>query len=220
MRTVARLLALAGLAGFTTSAAAQAISFETDTAGAPPAGFTIATTGKGEAARWVVEKAPQGETGNVVVQRSTTGSSMRFPLLVFDKVRAADVDLSVRFQSISGKEDQAAGLVWRYKNADNYYIVRANALEDNVVLYKVEGGKRIDLPLKGKGRTYGAKAPVPKGKWNTLAVSARGNLFTVTLNGAVLYEVEDATFKEAGLTGLWTKADSVMMFDDFTAVAK
>jgi hypothetical protein len=87
---------------------------------------------------------------------------------------AVDVDLSVRFKPISGRVDLAAGLVWRYQNQDNYYIVRANALEDNVVLYKVEGGKRTDLPLKGEGRTYGKKTDVPANQWSTLRVVANG----------------------------------------------
>jgi hypothetical protein len=104
--------------------------------------------------------------------------------------------------------------VWRYKDKDNYYIVRANALENNVVLYKVEKGKRTDLPLKGKGRTYGAKAKVPSGEWGTLRVVVNGDLFEVFLNGAKLYEVEDATFTESGKVGLWTKADSYTLFDD------
>jgi hypothetical protein len=117
---------------------------------------------------------------------------------------------------VSGKVDQAAGLVWRYRDANNYYLVRANALEDNVVAYKVEKGQRIDLPVKGQGRTYGAKAPVTKGGWNTLGVSMRGNVMSISRNGVALYEVEDGTFPGAGGIGLWTKADSVMMFDDFT----
>ncbi|MEW6213457.1 MAG: family 16 glycoside hydrolase, partial [Acidobacteriota bacterium] len=90
----------------------------------------------------------------------------------------------------------------------------ANALENNVVLYKVENGKRVDLPLKGEGRTYGKKTSVPKAAWNTLRIVAAGNLFEVHFNGAKLFEVEDETFKEAGKVGLWTKADSVTYFDD------
>ncbi|HEY6404340.1 MAG TPA: family 16 glycoside hydrolase, partial [Blastocatellia bacterium] len=116
------------------------------------------------------------------------------------------------------KKDQAAGIVWRHRDTDNYYIVRANALENNVVLYKVQNGKREDLPLKGEGRTYGKKATVPKNQWSELRVTAKGNLFTVWLNGQKLYEVEDGTFTEAGKVGLWTKADSVTYFDDLKVV--
>ena len=112
-----------------------------------------------------------------------------------------------------------ARLVWRFVDANNYYIARANALEDNVVAYIVKDGRRVDLPVKGKGRTYGAKAPVTKGDWNTLAVSVRGPTFKVLLNGLELYEVEDATFEKAGKVALWTKADSVIQFDDFAIEA-
>ena len=110
--------------------------------------------------------------------------------------------------------------MWRYRDEDNYYIVRANALEDNVVLYKVENGKRTDLPVKGEGRTYGKKAEVPAGQWSTLRVVASGPRFEVYLNGTTLYEVEDATFTQAGRVGVWTKADSVTQFDDLTVVTK
>jgi hypothetical protein len=117
-------------------------------------------------------------------------------------------------EPVSGKGDQGAGIVWRYRDKDNYYIVRANALEGNVVLYKVENGKRTDLPLIGKGRTYGMKQKVPSGHWSTLRVTAKGDLFEVYYNGNKLYEVKDKTFKEGGKVGLWTKADSVIYFDD------
>jgi hypothetical protein len=88
------------------------------------------------------------------------------------------------------------------------------------VLYKVEGGKRTDLPLKGEGRTYGKKSDVPSGQWSTLRVVANGRLFEVYLNGAKLYDVEDATFSKAGKVGVWTKADSVTQFDDLTVVTR
>ena len=147
-------------------------------------------------------------------------TSYRFPVCVLDGVSARDVDLSVRFKPISGRVDQAAGLVWRYQNQDNYYIVRANALEDNVVLYKVEGGKRTDLPLKGEGRTYGKKSEVPARQWSTLRVVANGPVFEVYFNGSKLYDVEDKTFSKTGKVGVWTKADSVTQFDDLTVVTK
>ena len=160
------------------------------------------------------------DRGNVLAQTDADRTSYRFPLAVYNDVTAKDVDLSVRFRPVSGRGDQGAGLVWRYQDANNYYVVRANALEGNVVLYKVEKGKRIDLPLKGSGRTYGKKADVPKDKWSVLGLTARGNTFTVSLSGQGLYEVDDTTFAGAGKVGLWTKADSVIYFDDLTIVAR
>jgi hypothetical protein len=130
----------------------------------------------------------------VLAQTDADPTRARFPVAVLSDFTAGDVDLSVRFRPITGRVDQAAGLVWRYRNEDNYYIVRANALEDNVVLYKVENGKRTDLPIKGEGRTYGKPADVPAGQWSTLRVVATGSRFEVYFNGTWLYEVEDTTF--------------------------
>ena len=143
-----------------------------------------------------------------------------FPWLFISDVSAADVDLSVRFKPVSGRVDQAAGLVWRFQNEDNYYIVRANALEDNVVLYKVENGQRTDLPLKGEGRTYGKKSDVPSGQWSTLRVTATGRLFEVYSERCEAVRRRGRTFSKSGKVGVWTKADSVTQFDDLTVVTK
>ncbi len=195
--------------------AALTIDFEDTAAGAPPSGFTLARSGRGEEGRWevtVVDGAPSG--GKVLAQTSADSTGFRFPLAIHDGFTGRDVDLAVHFKPVSGNVDQAAGLVWRYRDADNYYVVRANALEDNVVLYKVENGKRVDLDVKGAGRTYGVKAEVPAGAWSELRVIAGGRLFTVYFDGRELFQVEDDTFREAGRVGLWTKADSVTQFDD------
>jgi len=200
---------------------AQTIDFNKDKAGEPPKGFSTALTGQGKAGVWVVTKDDSSpDRGNVLAQTDADATGYRFPLCVHDGVTAKDADISVKFKPVSGMKDQAAGVVWRYRDKDNYYIVRANALENNVVLYKVQNGKREDLPLKGEGRTYGKKMPVPKNQWSELRVTAKGDLFTVWLNGQKLYEVEDRTFTEAGKVGLWTKADSVTYFDDLKVVAQ
>ena len=198
--------------------AIKKVDFSDDAVGQPPKGFEFGHTAKaGAPGKWVV----QAEGSNkYLAQLDADNTRSRFPVAVVSDVTAADVDLSVRFKPVSGRVDQAAGLVWRYQNEDNYYIVRANALENNVVLYKVENGKRTDLPLKGEGRTYGKKARVPSGQWSTLRVVAVGSLFGVHFNGTKLYEVEDATFKQPGKIGVWTKADSVTQFDDLTVTTK
>jgi Domain of Unknown Function (DUF1080) len=197
-------------------ACAETITFDDQSIGSVPSGFSVALTGGGKAPKWEVQKSPDAQGGNVVAQTSTDTTSYRFPLLIYDKTSATDLDLTVKFRTLRGTVDQAAGLVWRYRDAQNYYVVRANALEGNVVLYKVENGTRSDLPIKGKGRTYGAKVPIVERAWNTLAVEVRGNAFTVSLNGKPLYVVEDHSFPGAGKIGLWTKADSVTMFGDLT----
>lgn len=196
-------------------------NFDNDTAGKLPAKFHGALTGRGVAGAWEVKADSSAPSQpNVLAQTSTDKTSYRFPVAIADEGSFRDLDLSVKFKPISGDVDRAAGLVWRLKDANNYYIVRANALENNVVLYKVENGKRTDLPLKGEGRTYGKKSNVPTAQWSELRVVAAGNLFEVFLNGEKLYEVEDSTFTEAGKIGLWTKADSVTYFDDLRVTAK
>lgn len=200
------------------SAENRKVDFSSDTVGRPPKGFSFGhTAGVGAPGKWVVQ---QEGTNRVLVQADADATRSRFPVAVLSDVKAADVDLSVRFKPVSGRVDQAGGLVWRYRDQENYYIVRANALEDNVVLYKVQNGKRTDLPLKGEGSTYGKKVEVPGGQWSTLRVVANGPRFEVYLNGSKLYDVEDATFTQAGNVGVWTKADSVTQFDDLTIVTK
>lgn len=216
----ARFLMAVVLSGATIviQGATRKVEFSDDSVGQPPKGFEFGHTAKtGAPGKWVV----QAERDNkYLAQIDADSTRSRFPVAVLADVMPADVDLSVRVKPISGKVDQAAGLVWRFQNEDNYYIVRANALENNVVLYKVENGKRIDLPLKGEGRTYGKKAPVPSGQWSTLRIVAAGPRFEVYFNGSKLYEVEDTTFTQAGKVGVWTKADSVTQFDDLTVVTK
>ena len=128
--------------------------------------------------------------------------------------------VEIQFKAISGSEDRAAGIVWRAKDANNYYIVRANALEDNVVLYKTVDGKRSSLDIVGRSGGYGVKVPVQAGRWHTLRVEFEGSRFKVVFNGQRLFEVDDRTFSEAGQVGLWTKADSVTAFDNFSYEAK
>jgi hypothetical protein len=194
------------------------LDFSDDTVGQPPKGFEFGHTAKaGAPGKWIV----QAEGPNrFLAQVDADDTRARFPVAVVSDLSAADVDVLVRFKPVSGRVDQAAGLVWRFQNEDNYYIVRANALEGNVVLYKVEKGRRTDLPVKGEGRTYGKKAQVPSGQWSTLRVVAAGSLFTVYFNGNKLYDVEDQTFTQPGKIGVWTKADSVTQFDDLTAVTR
>ena len=211
-----RILFLALLMAITAALLpAQSITFNQDTVGRPPQGFSMALTGKGNVGNWVVihdETAPSKP--NVLAQTDMDKTDYRFPLCIFDSLIARDVDISVKFKPVRGSVDQAGGIVWRYKDKDNYYLIRTNANEDNVVLYKVKNGKRTDLPLVDKGRTYGVKEKVPSGEWGTLRLVAKGNHFEAYHNDKKLFEVKDSTFTGAGKVGLWTKADSYTLFDD------
>ena len=120
--------------------------------------------------------------------------------------------MEVKFKPISGSEDRAGGIIWLARDASNYYVVRANALEDNVVLYKTVNGVRSSLDLIGQNGGYGVKTAVALNQWQTLRIEFAGARF----NGKRLFAVEDVTFPEAGMVGLWTKADSVTVFSGFT----
>jgi hypothetical protein len=203
------LLALGCLAHVRDAGAAEAITldFEASVVGTLPAGFSSAVTGGGGPASWtVVEDVTAPSGGKVLAQTSTDKTSLRFPLCVYDGFTAPDVTVSVRFKPVSGTVDQAAGLVARYRDKDNYYVVRANALENNIRLYKVERGNRKQFAA--------ANVKVPSGEWQTLALKVKGAHFRVIFNDVLLFEADDGTFKNAGKVGLWTKADSVTSFDD------
>lgn len=199
------------------SAWGQAISFDSAKPGSLPPDWVVAMTHEGGSPKWEIVVDPSAPSKrNVIAQTSTDNTSGRFPLAIYEKALVVNGSVSVSFKTVSGERDQAAGIMWRYKDRDNYYIVRANALEDNVVLYKVEGGKRISLEPKGTpSKTYGVKHKVPKQTWSTLRIDFDGPRFAVFLEGTKVMEVEDNTFSSAGKAGLWTKADSVTYFDDF-----
>jgi hypothetical protein len=203
-------------------ASAQMFNFDKDPVGQPPRGFSCGLTGGGKPGVWVVKADDSTPSGShVLAQIDPDATGYRFPVCVVDTVSAVNVDVSVKFKPISGAGDQAAGLVWRYMDVNNYYIVRANANENDVTLYKVERGKRISLAPKGTPpSTYGKSAPVSSGRWGTLRVIANGTLFQIYYNGRPLYDVEDATFTGAGKVGVWTKADSVTYFDDLRILIK
>ena len=195
----------------------ETVTFDKRQAGGAPPDWTIGMTHDGGAPKWEVIADPSAPSKpNVLAQTSTDNTSGRFPLAIYNKATFADGVVSVRFKPVAGERDQAAGIVWRYRDVNNYYIVRANALENNVVLYKVEAGNRISLEPKGTpSKTYGVKHRVPPGVWSTLEVRFAGPQFAVFFDGEKIMDVEDATFPAAGRMGLWTKADSVIYFDDF-----
>ena len=202
--------------------AAQMVNFDNWVPGALPPGWTTAMTHKGSPPKWEVvrdESAPSPPYA--LAQVSKNGTAGRFPLAIWDGTSLHDGEVSVAFKPVSGGVDQAAGIVWRYQDPGNYYIVRTNALENNVVLYRVVSGVRESIAPKGlPSKAYGVKHSIPRGVWGTLRITFRGALFTVFLNGEKLFETEDHTFSGTGKTGLWTKADSVTYFDNFDVRGK
>ena len=201
-------------------ASAEVIRFDNCPLGKLPLGWTIAMTHDGAAPRWeIVRDESARRPRYVLAQLSQDGTAGRFPLAILDRITVRDGDVSVAFRAVNGTVDQAAGIVWRYQDPNNYYIIRANALENNVVLYKVENGVRLSIAPKGlPSRSYGVKHEIPRRRWNTLKIAFKDGSFTVFLNDERLFETEDRTFTKAGKTGLWTKADSITYFSDFTVV--
>jgi len=175
--------------------------------GSNPHGFTGALTGRGAAVRWQVlddASAPLG--GKVIAETSADSTDYRFPICIYDGVTAKNVNVSVRFKPIAGSVDQAGGLIARVKDSDNYYVARANALEDNVSLYKVVDGERRKIA--------GYKGKVSHGDWHTLLLKVEGDLLEVAFDGKPVLQVRDGTFPGPGKAGLWTKADSLTHFAD------
>ncbi len=188
-------------------------SFETTVAGALPGGWTAAITGEGTSA-WSVVACGDAPSGTNALQQSAWTPKPSYPLCLAAPL-LKDGFVEVKFKALSGTNDQAGGVVWRARDANDYYVCRANALEHNVVLYKVENGKRTALDIVRRQGGYGVEAKVAPAQWHTLRVDFAAPQFRVALDGKELFAIEDSTFSEAGKVGLWTKADSATLFDDF-----
>ena len=181
-----------------------------DQSAALPDGWQAGITGHG-AAKWEVINDSSAPSAQRVLRQSGEAT---FCWAVDSRQKITDGFVETKFKPISGKEDQAGGLVWRFKDANNYYVVRANALEGNVVLYKMVNGKRSSLQVKGRMFGYGVDTDVPRGKWSTLRIEFKGKDFTVVFDGKKLFEVTDDSIRGEGAVGVWTKADSTTLFDD------
>ncbi len=188
------------------------IRFTAESVGAVPKGWTPTRTGQGDP-KWTIEPDPTAPSESNIIKQSGRAT---FPLLLKDDTHIKDGFVEAMFKAVAGSQDRAAGLVWRARDANNYYVVRANALEDNVVLYKTVNGARGPLDVVGRKGGYGIAVPVPANTWHSLRIEFKGARFKVSYNGKQLFEVEDSTFNNAGMVGLWTKADSVTLFDQIT----
>jgi hypothetical protein len=195
---------LVALALANVAVAAERITFDDATTGAAPAGWLAAKTGSGSP-QWSVEKDDSAPSKPNVLKQSGKAT---YPVCLKTETKLQDGFVEVKFKPVSGREDQAAGLVWRAKDADNYFIARANALEDNVHIYHTVKGRRVQFD--------GVNVKVQGGTWHTLRVDFNGPTFVVSLDGKKVLTAKDATFTEPGMVGVWTKADSVTLFDDFS----
>src|SRR5215471_6693847 len=196
---------LSVVAAITLNAAyADTVNFDDLKTGPPPTGWTATQTGSGQAKWEVVADASAPSNPNVLKQ----SGEATYPVCIKDDTSLKDGFVEMKFKPVSGKEDQAGGVIWRCKDKDNYYISRANALEDNVTIYHTVNGRRSE-----KKRI---NTKVTSNQWHTLRVDFKDNFFVVTFDGKRAFVWRDDTFKDAGKVGVWTKADSTTLFDDFT----
>ena len=176
--------------------------------GIAPAGFSFGRTGQGPPGEWHVVADASASGQKAVAQINTDRTDYRFPLAIYDSISARNVDVVVRFKPVGGTVDQAGGIAARLSDPDNYYVARANALEDNVRFYRVVNGRRQQI--------QGVDLKVAGSQWHTLGLRAEGNRFTIAFDGKPLFSAEDSTFISSGKVALWTKADSVTYFDTLT----
>lgn len=191
------LVALAGVAHGAVE------TFDQAPTGAAPPGWNCGVTGRGMP-KWTIEADASAPSPPNVLKQSGYGT---FPWCFKKDAAISDGFVEVKFKSIDGREDEAGGVVWRWKDGDNYYVARANALEDNVSLYRTEGGRRITIKY--------ADAPVAKGQWHILRAEFSGQKITISLDGKPYIAADDKHIAGTGAVGVWTKADSVTAFDDF-----
>lgn len=213
MRPTSLVLALTlGTASCAVAAEPFKMSLEEAKVGELPSGWVVAKTGRGPGSVWKVLEDPSAPGGKAIAQTSAEGPNSLFNLCVAENAKFDDVDLAVSFKAVAGRIDQGGGPVWRYKDADNYYVARMNPLEDNYRVYKVVRGKRLQLGS--------ADVKAPAGQWHTLRIVHVANHIRCYLNGKVCLDVKDDTFKEPGKIGLWTKADAQTSFASLEAKEK
>ncbi|MGO9110825.1 MAG: family 16 glycoside hydrolase, partial [Thermoguttaceae bacterium] len=184
-----------------------ALSLDKAKVGELPEGWSAAKTGEGPGSVWKVLEDKNGK--KVLAQISDQGPNRFFNLCVAENTSFTDIDLTAAFKAVAGKLDQGGGLVWRYKDADNYYIARMNPLEDNYRVYKVVAGKRAQLGS--------VDVKIPSGEWHTLRVVHKADHIQCYLDGKPYLDVKDDTFKDAGKIGFWTKADAQTYFANMQA---
>ncbi len=206
MKTIATIITMNGLLAI--AAHADTVNFDNTKTGESPTGWTCTKTGSGNP-KWAVVADDTAPSKPNVLKQSGEAT---YPVALKDDTSLMDGFVEVKFKPVSGKEDQAGGVIWRAKDEDNYYTARANALEDNVTIYHTIKGKRVSFK--------NVNTPVKSGVWHTLRVEFAGNKFTVAFDGKQVIEATDDSFADAGKVGVWTKADSVTLFDDFSYGSK
>jgi 3-keto-disaccharide hydrolase len=165
---------------------------------------TQGMTGIGRPPSWQPVADPDGPDGWVLTETAGDPADLRFPLCISQQAVTRDFDATLRFKPISGSRAQVAGLMFRAQSASDYYVVRANSLDNSVRLYRMEKGKRSQLAAK--------EAPLEAGRWHSLRVIAANDRFEVALDGKTLFDVTDRSLPQPGPLGVWSQADSVTRY--------
>jgi hypothetical protein len=203
------MLAAAGWLWGATAAPAQIVTFNSETPGQPPKDFEFGLAGEGGPGRWEMVEDSTAGGGKALAQLSTNTAEFRFLVAIYKPVIATNVEVTTRCKPMAGQADQACGVIVRASDPANYYMARANALEDNVRFYRVRAGQREQL-----ASAEGIK--IARGQWHTLTLNARDDRFTVFFNDKPLHVTTDSTPQPRpsdGRVGVWVKSDSVTYFD-------
>jgi hypothetical protein len=208
-RKLAVLVVLLGVALVVADDKPRTLTFTKGDLDKVPTGWKADKTGKGEGSVWkvVADDTAPSKSGFALAQ-TAEGPNGLFNVCVLDDSKFKDVEAIVAFKAVKGKLDQGGGIVWRYQDANNYYVARMNPLEDNYRLYKVVAGKRMQLATKEDLR-------VPVGEWHVLKIRQKGADIECFLDDHKQLVMRDETFMKAGKAGLWTKADAQTSFDGF-----
>jgi hypothetical protein len=204
MKTLGWMISLGLLAS-----TGKVIDFDGGQLGKTPAGWSVVMANRGAAPRWEIRRDRTAPTQPyVLAQLSSDPAANRAPLAILNNLSLRDGDVSVRIKPVAGRQDPGGGLVWRYRDEKNYYLVRTNVAQNTVAVDKVENGRRITL-------VPGVKHDMPLNTWSILKVSARGNRFQIYVDHRRILSGVDNTFTGPGKVGLCTMGDSVTYFDDF-----
>jgi hypothetical protein len=195
------------------AASGRIVNFDSGQVGRAPSGWTFTGSNHSAGPRWEIRKDQTAPTQPYVLAKLSAASDSHYPLAIYDDLTLRDVDVSVRIKAVSGHDDQAGGVVFRYRDSNNYYLARENALTHNVAVYKVENGQSHQI-------TPAVPHDILPNTWNILKVSVRGSRFQVYMNHRRVLQAWDKTFNAAGKVGLWTVSDSVTYFDDFRVYPK
>lgn len=211
--TLTAIVLLASTLTIAADTAPRTFTFGKESLDKLPSGWKADHTGKDGGGLWkvVADDTAPSKSGCVLSQTGESPNAA-FNLCVVEDTRFDDVAISVAFKANKGKKDQGGGIVWRYIDANNYFISRFNPLEDNFRVYKVVAGKRIQLATK-------EEIKIPAGEWHSLSIKMVGPKIECSLDGKKLLEASDDTFPKAGKIGLWTKADAQSSFDQLKVEA-